>query len=127
MITYTVKVSDDGSQEWYFNDKLHREDGPAFDNGNGTKVWWFHGQRHREDGPAIEWNDGTKEWYLKGLRHREDGPAMEYPNGKKEWWLNSIQYTKQDFDAEMKRRKSPSCNGKIVEIDGKKYKLQLCD
>ena len=41
MITYTVKVHE-----------------------NGTKEWFLNGQRHREDGPAIEYSDGTKDWYL---------------------------------------------------------------
>jgi hypothetical protein len=34
-------------------------------------------------------------------------------------------YSEKDFHAEMARRKGTtvSCEGKIVEIDGKKYKL----
>ena len=43
MITYEVKVYD-----------------------NGTKSWWLNGQYHREDGPAIESDDGFKAWYLNG-------------------------------------------------------------
>ena len=31
MIEYTVKVRADGTKEWYLNDKLHREDGPAIE------------------------------------------------------------------------------------------------
>jgi hypothetical protein len=30
------------------------------------KEWWLNDQLHREDGPAIEWADGTKSWWLNG-------------------------------------------------------------
>jgi hypothetical protein len=30
---------------WYLNDKLHREDGPAFIMNDGTLEWWFEGTR----------------------------------------------------------------------------------
>jgi hypothetical protein len=66
MITYTVKV-DEIATRWYLNDKLHREDGPAFEYANGTKWWYLNGEHHREDGPAIEYHpDGSKYWYLNG-------------------------------------------------------------
>jgi len=38
--------------------------------------------------------------------------------------LNGKQYTEKEFNAEMQRRNSPSCDGQIVEIEGKKYRLQ---
>ena len=117
--TYKVIVSDDdGSKEWYLNDKLHREDGPAIEGADGDKIWYLNNKLHREDGPAIEGYDGYKAWYLNGKRHREDGPAAEWPDGSKEWYLNGTMLTEAEF---MKR--TNSCNGKIVEIDGKKYKL----
>jgi hypothetical protein len=53
-----------GTQEWYLNDKLHREDGPAVIWASGTQYWFLNGKRHREDGPAIIWADGTQSWYL---------------------------------------------------------------
>ena len=85
---------------------------------NGTKEWWLNGKLHREDGPAVECADGYKAWYLNGKRHREDGPAIEGADGYKSWYLNGTMLTEAEF---MKR--TNSCNGKIVEIDGKKYKL----
>ena len=66
MIEYTVKVYPDGAKEWWLNDKLHREDGPAIERADGLKEWWLNGELHREDGPAIEWADGSKEWWLNG-------------------------------------------------------------
>jgi hypothetical protein len=52
--------------------------------------------------------------------HREDGPAIECRNGDKAWYLNGIEYTKSKFFKQTK-----SLHGKIIEIDGKKYKLTL--
>tara|TARA_S200002703_G_C3666348_1_gene204568 strand:- start:291 stop:584 length:294 start_codon:yes stop_codon:yes gene_type:complete len=94
MIEYTVKVFDTGTKHWLLNGKLHREDGPAIEYADGGKYWYLDGKRHREDGPAIEWADGDKCWYLDGR-----------------------EVTEQEV-------MNPSCSGKIVEIDGKKYKLE---
>jgi hypothetical protein len=117
-----MRVESDGSERWYLNGKLHREDGPAVILANGTKGWYLNGELHREDGPAIERTYGTKEWYLNGKlhrgdgpavewmsgtktkewylndkRHREDGPAVEFTDGKKEWWLNGRQLSYEKF------------------------------
>ena len=75
MIEYTVKVNDNGDTEWYVNDQLHREDGPAF-----------------------EFADGSKEWWINEKRHREDGPAIEYANGYKAWWINGVELTEEEFN-----------------------------
>jgi len=84
----------------------------------GNKSWYIDEKLHREDGPAIEFADGTKEWYLNDKLHREDGPAREYANGDKYWYLNDKLMTEEKFNL-----KTKSCAGKIVEIDGKKYRL----
>ena len=93
MIEYTVKVWPNGSVRWYLN-----------------------GKRHREDGPAIEWANGSKSWWLDDKRHRGDGPAAEYADGTKEWWLNGKQVTEAEV-------MGIGCDGKLVEIDGRKYRL----
>jgi len=87
---------------------------------NGDKFWYLNGELHRIDGPAIEYASGDKEWYLNGKYHRIDGPALEYTNGDKAWYIDDIEYTEADFNKKM--AKNP-CEGKIVEIDGKKYTL----
>jgi hypothetical protein len=97
MIEYTVKVNTNGTKFWYLNDDLHRE-----------------------DGPAIEWSNGDKAWYLNDELHREDGPALEYSDGDKYWWLDGKELTEQQHKAATSKH---TCEGKIVEIDGKKYKL----
>jgi hypothetical protein len=120
MIEYTVKVNTNGSKFWYLNDKLHREDGPAFEGSDGTKSWYLNGKRHREDGPAIEWSSGTKFWYLNGKYHREDGPAIEWSDGTKSWWLNDKRLTEQQYKAATSKH---TCEGKIIMVEGKQYKL----
>ena len=61
---------------------------------------------------------GTKEWYRDDKRHREDGPAVEWASGTKEWYLNGKQLSESEF---MTRNKT--CDGKVVTIDGKQYRL----
>ena len=95
MKTYTVKIDDDGDKRWYLDGKLHRE-----------------------DGPAIEWADGGKSWYRNGKLHREDGPAREWASGTKWWYRNGRALTEAEFMARNK-----TCDGKVVTIDGKQYKL----
>ena len=118
MKTYKVDVYSNGTKYWYLNGELHREDGPAIEYANGDKHWYLDGKRHREDGPATEHANGTKYWYLNGKFHREDGPAIEYANGDKYWYLDGEKLTEAEFN-----KRTTSCNGKVVEIDGKKYKL----
>jgi len=79
---------------------------------------------HRDDGPAVVYNDGQMWWYQNGKIHREDGPAIVDPKGEQFWSLDGTPYTEEQHAAEMKRRNNKdSCSGKVVEIDGKKYKL----
>ena len=89
----------DGSREWFINGKRHREDGPAIEYANGDEEWYLNGKRHREDGPAIEWANGSKWWYLNGKCHREDGPAYEDVDGYKGWYINGEKLTAEEFNA----------------------------
>lgn len=134
IINYRVEYDTDTKNEkWYYQNQLHREDDyPAViirttsDSLNIREEWWVQGKLHRGNGrAAICYKNGTYEWWVDGQRHREDGPAIEFPGGKVEWWLNGEQYnSKEDFTAELEKRKSvETCNGKIVEIEGKQYKL----
>ena len=94
----------------------------VFDN---KTEWYFEGKLHREDGHAVEWSDGDKHWYKNGKRHREDGPAIEYNNGYKAWYLKGKYLTKEEFDKAIKAKAkaTPTCENKCVEVDGIKYKL----
>ena len=97
MQTYKVTVNKEKTIRWY-NDE---------------------GQLHRLDGPAVERANGDKEWYVEGKCHRLDGPAIEWASGHKEWYVDGKQMTEEGFKAYIK----PSCEGKVVEVDGIKYKL----
>jgi hypothetical protein len=111
----------DGHKEWCVNGKLHRLDGPAVERADGYKAWWVNGKRHRLDGPAVEWANGHKEWWVNGKLHRLDGPAVECADGSKSWWVDDKQMTEKEFNEYIKPK--PTCEGKVVEVDGKKYKL----
>jgi len=66
-------------------------------------------------------NDGNRCWYNERYElHRTDGPAIEYADGRKDWFLNYVKLTESEF---LKRTKKAPCEGKMIEIDGIKYKL----
>ena len=90
------------------------------EHSNGYKFYYVNGQRHRDGGlPAIEHSTGDKFYWVNGLRHRDGGlPAVEYNNGYKVYYVNG----KETTEAEAKHL-APSCNGKVVLIDGVEYKL----
>ena len=121
MTIYTVKVNDNGDKFWYVDDRRHRVDGPAIEWADGSKSWYVDDRRHRVDGPAVEYADGSKEWWLNGKLHRVDGPAVEYASGSKIWYLDGKELTESQWLEAVKPK--PSCVGKIVEVDGVKYRL----
>jgi hypothetical protein len=45
-------VWQNGSEEWYRNGKLHREDGPAIVFPDGYRAWYQHG-RHVDPPPSV--------------------------------------------------------------------------
>jgi hypothetical protein len=75
---------------------------------NGDKEWYKDDKLHREDGPAIELADGGSEWYLNGQLHREDGPAIEYADGNKTWYLNDKLYPEEEYEKELGKLKCQS-------------------
>ena len=120
MQTYKVTVEEDKTICWYNEkDQLHRLDGPAVKYDAGYKAWFVEGRLHRLDGPAVERSDGTKEWWVDGKPHRLDGPAVEYPNGHKSWYVKGQLMSEKEFNEYIK----PTCEGKIIEYDGVKYRL----
>lgn len=73
---------------------------------------------------VIVHDTGCIEWYYNGKTHREDGPAVTYPDVKA-WYLNGQHFVEASFNQAIKNKNTneTSCEGKVVEIDGKKYKL----
>ena len=55
-IVYTVKVDSSGNKVLYFNDQLHRVDGPAVEYSNGYKAWYLNGKEYTEQEYNIEIN-----------------------------------------------------------------------
>jgi hypothetical protein len=86
-------------------------------------IRWFNDkdEYHRLDGPAVEMANGYKAWYVDDKLHRLDGPALEYASGFKEWYVDGKEMTEEEFDKYTKPK--PSCEGKVVEVDGVKYRL----
>jgi len=122
MQTYKVTVDEYKTIRWYNDkDQLHRLDGPACEWADGDKEWWVKGKFHRLDGPAIEYTNGHKEWLVDGKRHRLDGPAFECANGYKAWYVKGKILTEEKFNEYIEPK--PTCEGKVVEVDGVKYKL----
>ena len=76
---------------------------------------------HRENGPAMEYANGSKAWWINNNRHRLDGPAVECADGYKAWWVNGERLSEKKFNRRMNPKSS--CAGKVIEVDGKKYKL----
>ena len=68
------------------------------------------------------YENGDKQWFLNDKLHREDGPAIELANGYKAWYLNGEELAEDKWKARV-RKLIDSCDGKVVEIDGKKYRL----
>jgi len=89
----------------------------------GSKFWYLNYNPHCEHDPAMEWADRTKCWHLNGKRHCEHGPAVEYVDGTKYWFLNGVSYTEADWRKQLQKKVKSSCIGKVIEIDGIKYKL----
>ena len=81
-----------GTQFWYNNDLLHRDnDLPAIIYKDGTQRWYNNNKLHRDnDLPAIINADGTQCWFINGVLHRLYKPAVIY-NGN-QWFINGIHY-----------------------------------
>ena len=115
--------------------ELHNEAGPAYrewheDGQLEHESYWLNGNRHNAAGPAYrEWHEnGQLEYegyWLNGNRHNAAGPAIRswLANGQLEreaYWLNDRQLPKAEWEAAV----NPApCDGKVVEIEGRRYKL----
>ena len=90
--------------------------------------WRVNGKYHRVDGPAwIEYiPDGSiwcEQYYIEGKYHREDGPACITRNDDGSIWREAYYIEGKHLSNEVFLKRT-SCSGKIVEIDGKKYRLE---
>ena len=85
-------IDERGSNRWYKNGVLHREDGPAIIWYDGDQWWYKDGKLHREDGPAVIRPSGFMCWYKDDILHRDDGPAVIHPDGGQEWYKEDKLY-----------------------------------
>jgi len=65
-LVYEVRIYLSGDKYWYYNDKLHRLNGPAVEHADGDKYYYINNNLHRLNGPAIERTNGTKYYYING-------------------------------------------------------------
>lgn len=65
----------DSHMTYWVNDNLqyHRENGPAVIHSDGTQEWWQNGKLHREDGPAIGLHPQKcfNYWYIDHVEYSE--------------------------------------------------------
>ena len=131
---YTVDV-ENNREVWYKENtkEYHRENGPAYIlyYENGAKQfenYHLNNKLHNENGPAsihydMDGNLTYQQWSTKRKFHNENGPARIWYNKDgsikdRQWWIDDKQLTEEEFNNRKK-----SCGGKVVEIEGKKYKL----
>jgi len=85
-------------------------------NEYGTKRYYFNDLLHRADGPAVEGYDGSKWYYINDKLHRIDGPAIEYCNGDKYYFLNGIDYSEENYWKKIEIRKKIQIRRKSLDF-----------
>lgn len=123
MKKYKVTIDDTGTERWFKDGSLHRDDDkPAIIWFDGSQTWYKDGNLHRDgDKPAIIWFNGDKEWWVDGKLHRDgDQPAIIYADGSKEWWKDGFKILKEEAKNSCTNK---SYEDSIITIDGVKYKL----
>ena len=58
MIKHDIGVH--GSEVWYKDNKIHKENKPAMTLPNGSEIWYKDSKRHRINGPAVNAPMGLK-------------------------------------------------------------------
>ena len=83
----------DGSQRWYKDNKLHRDDDlPAMIYANGSQFWFIDGLLHRENGPAAIHVAGDIFWALKNQLYSFDYWCLELNKTPKEKAFLALKY-----------------------------------
>lgn len=96
-MTLRRKVDELGTEVYFLDNVIHREDGPAMIEKDGSAHWFRHGDRHREGGPAVIMANGNEYWFHNGVTHRIDGPAIIH-NGEPLWFVkNNRVYSAKEF------------------------------
>lgn len=112
---------ENGNVEWWLNDFLDRENGPAvqfYHDESTIEEWWRNGKLHRENGPAVSDEHGQL-WFRKGRLHRAEGPAAIFnldDGFEYEWWWKGREFNFTEW-----ARKSKLSDEKYIEL-----KLRYC-
>ena len=122
----TIRKKDHhGNESWYeYDDRgnvIHEKHSSAF---RAIETWW----EYDANGNVIHWWDsgGYEAW----REHYENGNPRHYKdsNGYEEWYdSNGKHISKEQYDKLYGSRVFNPCDGKVIEVDGKKYKLVPID
>lgn len=93
-------------------------------NDNGI-FWYYNDELHREDGPALEDRLGNKAWYQYGLLHHINGPAIEYKDGKKQWYIEGVEYTQEAFNQYLIKKQLKENLQKTLPVGSVKNKHKI--
>jgi hypothetical protein len=79
-----------------------------------------------KNGKEIYYENSNGYWYK--LEYDKNGKQIYYEDStgfwvKREYDKNGNEIYYENIDGKIKDKRPKTCNGKIVEIDGKKYKL----
>jgi len=60
---YIVRKFSGGEKLWFYKEKYHREDGPAYEEPSGYKEWWLNSEEYPEE----DWKKEMRKRKLKEL------------------------------------------------------------
>ena len=99
----TIEKSEILDENGIKNNKLFPSVFWNYDTHQGYTEWWYQGKLHNENGPAITNKHGYEAYYINGIRHRIDGPAMIKTDDRgTEYWLYGKQISQEVFEKRTK-------------------------
>jgi hypothetical protein len=101
---------------------------------NGKEIYYEHSdgywikRDYDSNGNQIYYENSKGTWYK--YNYDSNGNLINFESSKRYWYKkeydtndNCIYYENSDGYIVDKRPKKETCNGRVIEIDGKKYKL----
>ena len=93
-----------------------------FENSNGG--WWK--SKYDSNGKCIYWEDSDGYWWKR--EYDSNGNEIYFEDSNGVWWKreydsngNRIYY--ENSDGVIVDNRPKGCDGRVIEVDGKKYKL----
>ena len=113
--------------------QLNVKDFPfAIRDKNGNLIYWensngyWHKIKYDSNGNVIYWENSNGYWYKKEFDSNGNEIYYEDSDGfwyKREYDSNGNKIYTEFSDGEIIDNRPKGCEGRVVEIDGKKYKL----